>query len=83
MWSIIASVVGAVIGPLVSLFGKALAVFGAYRAGRSQGRLEQAVADLQETATTVRKANEGRAAVGSESSDTERMLESPATRGRK
>lgn len=81
--AIIGGLLRAVAMPLIDLFGKALAVWSAYRAGKREGRAEQAVADLQETAKTVRKANEGRASVGSSDRDVDELLKPPSTRGRK
>jgi len=68
----------ALIGPLMG----ALEKWGIYQAGRKQGRAEQAVADLKETATTVRKANEGRSRVGTSDDDVDRLLRPPGARGR-
>ena len=79
----IASLVAGILGKLIAPLFDLLKTWGVYRAGQKQGRAEQSVADLQETARTVRTANEARANVGTELGDTERMLEPPATRGRK
>ena len=82
MLAIIGQLFGAIAAPLLKAIGQAVAIWSAYRTGRQQGRSEQAVADLKETATTVRKANEGRSRVGTSDDDVDRLLRPPGARGR-
>ena len=79
----IASLVAGILGKLIAPLFDLLKTWGVYRAGQKQGRAEQSVADLTETARTVRTANEARANVGGDDAAVDSMLQSPATRGRK
>ncbi len=77
----IASLVAGILGKLIAPLFDLLKTWGVYRAGQKQGRAEQSVADLQETARTVRTANEARANVGTSDADLDRLLKPPGPGG--
>lgn len=78
MWGWVGEILKSLVGPLFEAFRQ----WRAERTAQKLGRAEQVVADLKETATVVRKANEGRSRVGGSDTDVDELLKPPAARAR-